>query len=207
MAHGDFDIFGKQYWNHHKRVFGAKIELAVATQRRPVPLHSTVVPAGMHDLRIARLPGGVFLQMDRHEMALGDPGYVGDNHIYAPPRHNMLAYVKELDKQELTLQRRVEMANQRLKTFKCLGTVYRKGAVHALADLQLLGMLIPKIVFWDVMWNEEHSGAIYMRPLVHRTVPTSHQSRSRSIVGKKSAKRQNKTNVHRNLMTWHVKKH
>lgn len=205
MAHGDFDDFGKQYWNHHKRVFGAKVELAVATQRRPVPLHSTVVPAGMNDLRIARLPGGVFSKMDRHEMALGDPGYIGDQHIYAPPRRNMVAYVKELDKQELTLQRRVEMANQRLKTFKCLGTVYRKGAVHALADLQLLGMLIPKIVFWDVMWNEEHSGAIYMRPAVYHAIPTYRPSRSQGV-GKKSAK-QNKTNVRRNLMTWHVKRH
>jgi hypothetical protein len=60
MAHGDFDQYGFHFWNHHKKVFGVKLEMPVATQRLPVPIGATVVPAGWHDLAIARLPGGIF---------------------------------------------------------------------------------------------------------------------------------------------------
>jgi hypothetical protein len=162
MEHGDFGRFGKFFWNQHKHMFGVKLELAVATQRVPVPIAASVVPAGFHDLRIARLPGGVFAHMCPGERALGDPGYVGDHHIYAPPRRNMLSYVAEFDKSELTLQRRVEMANRHLKEFKCVGTVYRKGSLRALGDLQIIGIVVTKLVYLDLMLNQEYSGHVHV---------------------------------------------
>lgn len=180
MAHGDFERFGKLFWNHHKRVFGAKLEVAVAMQRRPVPIATHVAPAGRSDLRIAR--EGIFQQMDHGEIALGDPGYVGQSdHIYAPPRRNMISYVPELDKAELTLQRRVEMANQRIKTFKCVGTIYRKGAVHAYPDLLILGRLVPKLVLLDIIHSPQLAGQIHFVPCRTKLNSVQH-----CAVGKKS---------------------
>jgi hypothetical protein len=43
---------------------------------------------------------------------LADPAYIGDRRSAAPPRKNMLSYVRRVDKAELALQRRVEMANK-----------------------------------------------------------------------------------------------
>jgi hypothetical protein len=74
MAHGDWERYGRTFWNGHKRIFGVKLEIAVATQRRPVPLACTVVPAGIHDLAVARMPGGVFANVCPQERGLGDPG-------------------------------------------------------------------------------------------------------------------------------------
>lgn len=161
MQHGDFDQFGYAFWNAHKRKFGIKLEMPVATQRTPVPLGITVAPAGAHDLTIARRPHGVFSQMKAGERALGDPGYVGDAHIYAPPRRAMKAFVAELDKSELTLQRRAEMANRHLKEFKVLGTIYRKGSVRALRDLQTIAVVVAKLVYLDLMLNQEYSGHVH----------------------------------------------
>lgn len=161
MDHGDWDHFGKAFFNYHKKAFGVKVEVAAAMQRTPIPIGISVAPAGMHDLTMARSAGGVFSRMVVGERALGDPGYIGDDHIYAPPRQNMKDYVKELDKSELTLQRRVEMVNQHLKQFKCLGTVYRKGAVRALKDLQLIAIVVAKLVFLDLMLNQDYSGQIH----------------------------------------------
>lgn len=97
------------------------------------------------------------------EIGLGDPGYGGHSlKIYAPPKKNERLYVDELDKVELTLQRRVEMANRIIKRFACLGSVYRKGAVHAYSELELLCSLIPKMVFWDLLLNQDHSGEIHV---------------------------------------------
>lgn len=130
-------------------------------QRTPVPIGVSVAPAGVHDLTLARCPGGVFSRMVPGERALGDPGYIGDHHIYAPPRQNMKDYVKELDKSELTLQRRVEMVNQHFKQFKCLGTVYRKGAVRALKDIQLIAVVVAKLVYLDLILNQQYSGYVH----------------------------------------------
>lgn len=162
MDHGDWESFGKRFFNLHKKTFGAKIQLGVAMQRRPVPLFASVAPAGMHDLTIARQSDGVFAQMRHGERTLGDPGYLGDpERIYAPPRRNMQAYVAEEDKAELTLQRRVEQANKIMKRFKIIGTTYRKGAVHAYPDIQLLAPVIARLVFWDLLLNQEHGGLIH----------------------------------------------
>ncbi len=94
MAHGDWERYGRTFWNGHKRIFGVKLELAAATQRRPVPLACTVVPAGVHDLTIARMRGGVFSKLAQGERGLGDPGYRGEpEKIYAPPRRNEKSFV------------------------------------------------------------------------------------------------------------------
>lgn len=142
-------------------MFGAKIQLAVAMQRRPVPIYASVAPAGAHDLGIARQQ--LFGKMRQGERALGDPGYLGEpERIYAPPRGNMQSYVEEEDKAELTLQRRVEQANKMLKRFKILGTTYRKGAVRAFPDIELVAPVVVRLVFWDVFLNQEHAGKIHM---------------------------------------------
>jgi hypothetical protein len=129
LAHGDFDRYGFHFWNQHKKTFGVKLEVPVATQRTPVPLGVTVVPAGWHDLSIARLLGGLFSRLQPGERALGDPGYVGESSkIYAPPRKNMDSFVDTVDKVELTLQRRVELANAHLKQFQVSrDTVSKRG--------------------------------------------------------------------------------
>lgn len=182
MAHGDWENFGKLFWNHHKRQFGMKLEVAVATQRRPIPIATRVAPAGTSDIRMAR--EGIFRRMRPGEQALGDPGYQGEpSHIYAPPRRNMHTYVPELDKTELTLQRRVEMANQRIKSFKCVGTIYRKGAVHAAQELTLLGMLIPKLVLVDMLYSDGRAGEIHFRHVSGK--PTVSTDTSKVVVGKK----------------------
>ena len=103
MGHGDFEQWGKKFYNYHKRAFGGKLEVAVALQRHPLPIHACFVPAGMHDLTIAR--HGIFGKMRPGEIGLGDPGYGGHSaHIYAPPKKNERQYIEELDKAELTLQ-------------------------------------------------------------------------------------------------------
>jgi hypothetical protein len=167
MRHGDFDRYGFLFYNAHKKMFGAKLEIPVAMQRTPFPIGISVVPAGFHDLSIARRPGGVFSKMGVNERALGDPGYVGQSDkIYAPSRRSMNAFVPELDKVELSLQRRVEMANDHMKTFDTLGTTFRKGAVRAFPDLSIIGVVIAKVVAMDMLANQEHSGPI------HTTGPT-----------------------------------
>lgn len=161
MDHGDWDLFGKRFFNMHKKMFGAKIQLAVAMQRRPVPIHASVAPAGVQDLGIARQR--ILSQMRPGERALGDPGYLGEpERIYAPPRRNMQSYVEEEDKAELTLQRRVEMANKMLKRFKIIGTTYRKGAVRAYPDIKLVATVIVRLVFWDLFLNQDHGGEIHV---------------------------------------------
>lgn len=161
MSQGDFQRWGKRFFNYHKGVFGGKLEVAVALQRHPLPIFTDFAPAGTHDLTMAR--HGIFRQMRPGELGLGDPGYGGHSlKIYAPPKRNERLYVDELDKMELTLQRRVEMANRIIKRFACLGSVYRKGAVHAYHDLELLCSLIPKIVFWDLVLNQDRGGSIHM---------------------------------------------
>jgi len=162
MAHGDFDKYAFHFWNQHHHTFGVKLEIPVATQRTPLPLGVTVAPAGWHDLAIARLPDGVLSRLEPGERLLGDPGYVGEPKIYAPPRSNMKSYVQELDRSELTLQRRVEMANRRVKEWKCLGTTYRKGAVRAFDDLQTIAVVVVKLVFLDILLNQEHSGHVHL---------------------------------------------
>lgn len=162
MAHGDWELFGRRFFNYHKKMFGVKVQVAVAMQRRPVPIFASVAPAGTHDLAVARKRGGIFDQMRPGERALGDPGYLGEpDRIYAPPRSNMHSYVAEDDKAELTLQRRVEQANKIVKRFKTLGTVYRKGAVHAYDDISLIAPVVVRLVFWDLYLNQEHGGAIH----------------------------------------------
>ena len=127
--------------------------------------------------------------MGRGEVALGDPGYLGEpNRIYAPPHRTMNSYVEELDKVELTLQRRVEMANQRIKSFKCVGTVYRKGAVRAFPDLQLLGTLVPKLVLLDLIYNPEHGGTIVFSAQREKRVQQGLSQRE-GRVGKTSQRR------------------
>ena len=162
MEHGDWERFGRAFWNHHKKVFGVKLEIAAATQRRPVPLACTVVPAGMHDLTIARLPGGVLSMLQPGEQGLGDPGYLGEpDKIYAPPRRNMKAFVAELDKSELNLQRRVEMLNRHVKEFNVLGSTYRKGARRAYRDLRVIGLVVTKLVYVDMLFAQEFSGVVH----------------------------------------------
>lgn len=167
MEHGDFDRYGFMFFNPHKKTFGAKLEIPVAMQRTPFPIGISVLPAGFHDLSIARRRDGVFSRMGPGERAIGDPGYVGQSDkIYAPHRRNMTSYVPELDKMELTLQRRVEMANRHMKTFKTLGTTFRKGAVRAFPDISTIAVVICKLVAMDMLMNQEHSGPI------HTTGPT-----------------------------------
>ncbi len=162
MAHGDWERYGCKFWNGHKKIFGVKLEIAAATQRRPVPLACTVVPAGVHDMTIARLPGGVFSQVGANERGLGDPGYRGEpNKIYAPPRRNQKDFVAELNKAELGLQRRVEMLNRHIKEFNVLGQTYRKGAVRAYVDLMVIGIVVAKLVFVDMLFVQDHSGPVH----------------------------------------------
>jgi hypothetical protein len=162
MAHGDWERYGRTFWNGHKKIFGVKLEIAVATQRRPVPLACTVVPAGIHDLTIARMPGGVLSNVRLQERGLGDPGYRGEpDKIYAPPRRNEKAFVAELNKAELSLQRRVEMLNRHLKEFNVLGQTFRKGAVRAYEDLMVIGIVVAKLVFVDMLLAQEHSGPVH----------------------------------------------
>jgi hypothetical protein len=163
MAHGDFDRYGFLFWNHHKKVFGVKMEVAVAFQRTPIPIGVSVVPAGWQDIEIARLSNGAFAHMSPEERALGDPGYHGNpEKIYAPPKRNMLAFVEHVDKSELDIQRRVELANRYLKEFKCLGTTYRKGAVRAYGDLMLIGVVIAKLVVLEILLNQENYGNVHV---------------------------------------------
>jgi hypothetical protein len=165
MGPGDFDQWGKRFFNTHKGVFGGKLEVAVALQRHPLPIYAAFQSGGTHDITLAR--NTIFREMQADERGLGDPGYGGQSSkIYAPPRRNERGFVAELDKQELTLQRRVEMANAIIKRWLCLGSVYRKGAVRAYPDLELLCSLIPKIVFFDLLLNQDKSG------MIHTTGPT-----------------------------------
>jgi len=201
MGARDFQKW-KKFFNYHKKVFGAKLEVAVALQRHPLPIRTSLAPAGMHDLTIARQ--GIFREMHPGEIGLGDPGYGGHSaKIYAPPKKNELRYVDELDKVELTLQRRVEMANRIIKRWHCLGEVYRKGAVHAYPDLEVLCSLIPKLVFWDVLLNQQFSGPIHTSgptpdsnplkvqraPVYFGPVPVVHQAQPGKVhVGKRRAR-------------------
>ena len=157
----DFEEYAFQFWNQHKKTFGVKLEVAVAMQRTPVPIAVSVIPGGWSDIRVARLPGGILSRLRPGERALGDPGYQGDGRIYAPPRANMLSYVEELDKAELTLQRRVELANAHLKQFKVLGTTFRKGVVHAFRDLEVIGIVVAKLVTLDTFISQDHSGFVH----------------------------------------------
>jgi hypothetical protein len=178
MAHGEFDVYGHHFWNAHKKCFGIKIELAVAMQRRPVPLAASVVPAGWSDIATARLPGGIVARMYNGERALGDPGYHGEvEKIYAPPKRNMMAYIQEVDKEELTLQRRVEMCDAHLKQFKCLGSTYRKGAVRALRDLELIGIVVSQLVYLDLMLNQDISGHIHTLGPSRENAPSARRSK------------------------------
>jgi hypothetical protein len=162
MAHGDWERYGRMFWNGHKKIFGVKLEIAAATQRRPVPLACTVVPAGIHDMTIARMSGGVFSKLERGERGLGDPGYRGEpEKIYAPPRRNEKAFVAELNKAELGLQRRVEMLNRHLKEFNVLGQTFRKGAVRAYEDLMVIGIVVAKLVYADMLFAQEFSGPVH----------------------------------------------
>ena len=191
MDHGDWEAFGKLFYNYHKKQFGVKAELAVAMQRRPVPLFCSVAPAGMNDLTIARRPGDVFSRLKPGEVGLGDPGYIGQSDkIYAPPKKNMNAYVKEDDKAELTLQRRVEMANKILKRFKVLGTTFRKGAVRAYGELSVIISVVSKLVFWDLFLNQEHGGLLHTAP--PQPIDASPQ-KERSVFG--LTKRSNKSST------------
>jgi hypothetical protein len=157
LKHGDWERFGKKYWNHHKRVFGVKLEIVAVTQRRPIPLH---LKGGVNDLRIAR--EGVLAKLHDGERGLGDPGYIGaPERIYAPPRQNMKSYVPELDKMELSLQHQVEMLNHHLKEFKVLGTTYCKGAVRAYEDLKLIASVVAKLVYLDMLFVQEYSGEVH----------------------------------------------
>ena len=185
MKHGDFNRYAFHFWNHHKRTFGVKLELAVATQRIPVPIGISVVPAGWSDITIARLPQGVFSRMAPGERALGDPGYAGErSKIYAPPKKNMLSYVEELDKAELTLQRRVEMANEHLKEFKSLGTTYRKGALRAFRDIEIIAIVVAKLIVLDIFLNQDHCGSIHVSGPAPPPAPTHIQMRKpRRVLG------------------------
>lgn len=130
--------------------------MPVATNRTPVALGATVVRS---DLAVA--PGGVFSRLHRRERGLGDPGNVGqEDKVYAPWRKNMNTYVDVLDKSELTLQRRIEMANGNVKQFKCLGTPYRKVAVHA---LEIIAIVVAKLVFVDEMLNQDQSVQVHVK--------------------------------------------
>lgn len=178
MAQGDFDRYAFHFWNQHKHTFGVKLEIVVATQKTPVPLAATVAPAGWSDLAIAQHRLGTLSHMHPTERLLADPGYRGESQIYAPPTRNMRAYVEELDKSELTLQRRVEMCNRHVKEFNSLGTTYRKGAVRAFRDLEKIALAVVKLVYLDLMLNQEHTGKVHItgpiKPLVvHRKVPIS----------------------------------
>jgi hypothetical protein len=178
MAHGDWERYGRKFWNGHKKIFGVKLEIAVATQRRPVPLACTVVPGGIHDMTIARMPGGVLSHVQPRERGLGDLGYGGEpDKIYAPPRRNQKAFVPELDKAELGLQRRVEMLNRHIKEFNVLGQTFRKGAVRAYVDLMVIGVVVAKLVFADMLLAQEHSGP------VHTTGPIPDPPRPPKISG------------------------
>jgi hypothetical protein len=190
MKHGDFDRYAFHFWNHHKRTFGVKLELAVATQRVPLPIGISVVPAGWSDITIARLPHGIFAHMAPGERALGDPGYAGEqSKIYAPPKKNMLSYVEELDKAELTLQRRVEMANEHLKEFKSLGTTYRKGAVRAFRDIEIIAIVVAKLIVLDMFLNQGHCGPIHVTgPTAPPSKPQLQMGRNR-VAGKRVALR------------------
>ncbi len=68
----------------------------------------------------------------------------------------------------------VKMCNCHLKEFKCLGTVYQKGAVQVLRDLQTIGVVVTKLVYLDLMLNLEYTGRI----LFH--VP--HAARTKSAI-------------------------
>jgi len=183
MKHGEFDEFGFHFFNAHKKIWGVKLEVAVAMQRRPLPIAVSVVPAGWSDITIARLPGGIFDHMQHGERAVGDPGYQGQpDKIYAPPNKQMRSYVEELDKLELDLQRRVEMANRHLKQFKVLGSVYRKGAVRAYQDLLVLGIAIAKIVVLDMLLNQEHSGSLHTTGPLRISVSSKSRPSPRTIL-------------------------
>lgn len=178
MRHRDFERFGFYFWNQHKKQFGVKIEVAAAMQRTPVPIALSVLPAGLHDLTIARRPRGVLAHMRPSERALGDPGYLGDPlRIYAPPRRNMHSYVPGLDKTELTLQRRVEMVNRRLREFRCLGSRFRKGAVHAFKDLEVIAIVVGKLLFLDISLNQDHLGHVHVDG-PRRAHPVRHSPRN-----------------------------
>ena len=198
MKHGDFDRYAFHFWNHHKKTFGIKLKLAVATQRVPLPIGVSVVPSGCSDITIARLPRGIFSHMAPGERALGDPGYAGERgKIYAPPKKNMLSYVEELDKAELTLQRRVEMANEHLKGFKSLGTTYRKGAVRAFRDIEIIAIVVAKLIVLDMFLNQGHSGRIHVTgPIVGASNPRARVGAGRAP-GKRVVRR--KINVIRRV--------
>ncbi len=199
MKHGDFDRYAFHFWNHHKRTFGVKLELAVATQRVPLPIGVSVVPAGWSDITIARLPHGVFAHMAPGERALGDPGYAGErSKIYAPPKKNMLCYVEQLDKAELTLQRRVEMANEHQKEFKSLGSTYRKGAVRAFRDIEIIAIVVAKLIVLDMFLNQGHCGPIHVRGPTAPPAKLGSQMGRKRVAGKRITLRR-KINVVRRV--------
>jgi len=85
--------------------------------------------------------------------------------------------VAELNKAELGLQRRVEMLNRHLKEFNVLGQTFRKGAVRAYEDLMVIGVVVAKLVYADMLFAQEFSGP------VHTTGPIPDPPRPRKITG------------------------
>lgn len=65
----------------------------------------------------------------------------------------MSTYVAALDKTELTLQRRVELFNERIKNFKILGTRYREAADVAQNKLTVASIVVCKLLSLDQLMN------------------------------------------------------
>ncbi len=86
-----------------------------------------VAPASVADGFIGELPGGLFSRLLPGERVITDGAstYVGSVHCRAPPHRGQLAYVAELDKAELTVQRGVERAIHLLRAWHILSDQFR----------------------------------------------------------------------------------
>lgn len=109
------------------KAFGFKIEALASVQNRTMLLWYNCCPGGAPDGVIASLPGGLFSRLRDGESVITDQAtsYIGSRFCKAPPRRNMNAYVEELDKIELSIQRNVERLNKLLRNFAVLRGPFR----------------------------------------------------------------------------------
>jgi hypothetical protein len=98
------------------------VEAAASIELHPKLLWFNVAPGSVPDGHLAAYPNGFFSHLVAGETVLTDGAstYVGAPHCVAPPHRGMLAFIPELDKVELSLQRNVERVNKMLEDWKFL---------------------------------------------------------------------------------------
>ena len=102
-----YDRWKRFYCGEPKKIgYGIKLSIAVSVESHPRLLWVSCAPASAGDVQMEMGPCGLFSHLKIGETVLtdGSSEYVGNMFCRAPPHQRMDAYVKELDKMELSLQ-------------------------------------------------------------------------------------------------------